>query len=345
MADVSARLQRLIANVGPIPVTVFMAEANREYYAAGDPLGASGDFITAPEISQMFGELAGLWLADLWNRAGRPGSIYAELGPGRGTLAADALRAMRPAGLTLPVHLVETSPALRAAQAERLPAAIWHDDIAGLPQDRALLLVANEFFDALPIRQLVSTYAGWRERLVTHDASAFVAVPGAVPFDAAVADHLRGAVPGSIIESCPAAVAIVHTLASRIVAQGGAAILIDYGYAEHAAGDTLQAVHAHAYADPFARPGTSDLTAHVDFAALAEAARAEGATVYGPVDQGHWLEALGLSARAEMLAKAAPDRSDEIAAARARLADADQMGTLFKAMAIVAPGWPAPAGF
>ncbi|WP_156681529.1 class I SAM-dependent methyltransferase [Sphingomonas profundi] len=322
-----------------------MAEANAAYYAARDPLGAAGDFVTAPEISQMFGELTGLWLADLWQRAGRPDAAYAELGPGRGTLAADALRAMRPAGLTPPVHFVETSPALRARQAERVPAALWHDDIAGLPEDRPLLLVANEFFDALPVRQLVATYSGWRERMVAHDGAAFVPVPGTVPFDAAVPERLRGASPGSIVETSPAAVAIVRGLAERIVAQGGAMIVIDYGYDAHAAGDTLQAVHAHAYADPFAAPGTRDLTAHVDFSALAQAARAEGAAVAGPVDQGAWLEALGLSTRAAMLAKAAPDRADEIEAARARLADADQMGSLFRALAIVAPGWPQPAGF
>ncbi len=345
MPDISARLERLIAATGPIPIAVFMAEANAAYYAARDPLGSQGDFITAPEISQMFGELTGLWLADLWNRAGRPDSLYAELGPGRGTLAADALRAMRPAGFAPPVHLVETSPALRARQAERLPHACWHDDIATVPPDRPLLLVANEFFDALPIRQLVATASGWRERMVAHDGTGFIAVPGTVPFDAAIPDRLRAAPPGSIIETAPAAVAIVRTLAARIVRQGGAAILIDYGYAEHAAGNTLQAVHAHAYADPFVRPGTSDLTAHVDFSALAEAARGEGARTHGPADQGDWLEALGLSTRADMLAKASPTRADEIATARARLADADQMGTLFKALAIVAPGWPEPAGF
>ncbi|TVV69693.1 class I SAM-dependent methyltransferase [Sphingomonas solaris] len=345
MTDISARLERLIAAAGPIPVALFMAEANTAYYAARDPLGSDGDFITAPEISQMFGELTGLCLADLWQRAGRPDAAYAELGPGRGTLAADALRAMRPAGLAPPVHFVETSPALREKQAERVAGAFWHDDIATLPADRPLLVVANEFFDALPVRQLIATYSGWRERLVTHDGEGFVAVPGAVPFDAAVPAHLRRAAPGSILETCPAAVAITRALAARIVAQGGAAIVIDYGYAEHAAGDTLQAVHAHAYADPFAKPGASDLTAHVDFAALAAVAAAEGAVVAGPVDQGAWLAALGLSTRAAMLAKATPARAAEIEAARARLADADQMGTLFKALAIVAPGWPAPAGF
>ncbi len=345
MTEISARLERLIAATGPVPVALFMAEANAAYYAARDPLGADGDFITAPEISQMFGELTGLWLADLWDRAGRPSAHYVELGPGRGTLAADALRAMRPAGLTPPVHFVETSPVLRAKQAERVPSAVWHDDIATLPDDRPLLLVANEFFDALPVRQIVSTFSGWRERLVAHDGDAFIPVPGAVPFDAAVPDRLRAAPPGSIIETSPASVAIIRALAERIVRQGGAAILIDYGYAEHAAGDTLQAVHAHAYADPFGCPGTRDLTAHVDFSALAEAARSEGAVVHGPAGQGAWLENIGLSARAERLAATTPARAAEIEVARARLADPEEMGTLFKALAITAPHWPAPAGF
>ena len=344
-SDITPRLQRLIEATGPIPVALFMAEANAAYYAARDPLGRDGDFITAPEISQMFGELTGLWLADLWDQAGRPPAAYVELGPGRGTLAADALRAMRPVGLAPPVHFVETSPALRAQQAARLPGAAWHDDIATLPHDRPLLIVANEFFDALPVRQIVSTYSGWRERMVAHDGEAFMTVPGTTPFDAAIPDRLRGAPAGSIVETSPAAVAIMRGLARRIVAQGGAAIVIDYGYAEHAAGDTLQSVHAHAYADPFALPGTRDLTAHVDFSALADAARAEGAIVHGPADQGDWLEALGLATRAEMLAKATPARAAEIEGRRARLADADQMGTLFKALAFVAPGWPRPAGF
>ncbi len=344
-SDISARLKRLIALGGPIPLAVWMAEANAAYYAARDPLGAAGDFVTAPEVSQMFGELIGLALADLWARAGRPEAAFVELGPGRGTLAADALRAMRTHGLAPPVHFVETSPVLRAEQAQRVPQARWHAEIATLPTDRPLLLVANEFFDALPIHQIVRTPAGWRERMVAFDGATFVPVPGTVPFDVIVPAALQDEPVGSIIETAPAAAAILRDLAGRIVAQGGAVIVIDYGYAEHAAGDTLQAVSAHAYADPFAAPGTRDLTAHVDFSALAAAAGAEGAHVYGPLGQGAWLDAIGLPRRTEHLAAVTPTRAGEIESARRRLSDPAEMGTLFKVLAITAPGWPPPAGF
>jgi SAM-dependent MidA family methyltransferase len=258
-------------------------------------------------------------------------------------LAADALRAMRPAGLTPPVHFVETSPVLRAAQAERVPNAIWHDDLTTLPTDAALLVVANEFFDAIPVRQLVKTYSGWRERMVTHGPDGFAPIPGTRPCDDEVSDHFRDAPIGSILESSPVAQAMVGGLSARLANQGGAAILIDYGYANAAPGDTLQAVRAHAYADPFAMPGASDVTVHVDFSALAAAAN--GLTVHGPIPQGEWLGMLGLAQRAAVLARAAPERTDDIAAAHLRLTGPDEMGQHFKAMALVAPKWPEPAGF
>ncbi|AGH50363.1 hypothetical protein G432_13220 [Sphingomonas sp. MM-1] len=339
------RLARLIRAVGPIPIAQFMAEANGAYYASRDPLGAAGDFVTAPEISQMFGELIGLWLADLWQQAGEEPACYVELGPGRGTLAADATRAMRAVGLQPAVHFVETSPALRAAQAERFANAAWHDDLSTLPAGKPLLLVANEFFDALPIRQFVRTVNGWRERMVAHGPDGFVPVPGEVPVDALVPDRLRDAPAGSILESAPMGTAIARDVAGRIAEQGGAAIIIDYGYAGRAAGDTFQAVHAHAYADPFARPGTRDLTAHVDFSAIRQAGEAEGVRVHGPVGQGAWLEAIGIGARTAALSRGSPTRAEEIEAARHRLTDASEMGELFKVMAFVAPGWPEPAGF
>lgn len=320
-----------------------MAESNRAYYAARDPLGAAGDFVTAPEISQMFGELIGAWIADLWQRAGRPAAHYVELGPGRGTLAADALRAMRPAGLTPTVHFVETSQVLRAAQAERVPDATWHDDLSTLPADAPLLIVANEFFDALPVRQLVKTYSGWRERMVTHGPDGFAPMPGTAPRDNEVPDHFHDAPIGSILESSPTSQTMVRDLSARLAKQGGAAILVDYGYADAAPGDTLQAVHAHAYADPFALPGTSDLTAHVNFSALAAAAT--GLTVHGPTPQGEWLGMLGLAQRAAALVRAAPERNDEIAVAHRRLSDAEEMGQLFKVMALIPQKWPEPAGF
>ncbi|NNM76023.1 class I SAM-dependent methyltransferase [Sphingomonas sp. ID1715] len=322
-----------------------MAAANRHYYATRDPLGAAGDFTTAPEISQMFGELVGLWLADLWLRAGKPGVRYVELGPGRGTLAADALRAMRSAGLVPPVHLVETSPTLREQQRQRVPDAVFHDDLDDVPSDRPLLIVANEFFDALPIRQLVRAPNGWRERHVAWADPLFVPVASGPALDQILPDQLRGSPIGSIIETSPASAAVARRIGHRLAGQGGAALIVDYGYEGPAIGDTLQAVRAHAYVNPFEEPGERDLTAHVDFATLAEAARAEGARSFGPVGQGAWLERMGIAARAERLAAASPARADEIGAAVARLTGPDQMGTLFKALALTAPDWPQPVGF
>ena len=339
------RLARLIETNGPISVAHYMAEANAHYYGTRDPLGQAGDFTTAPEISQMFGELVGLWLADLWARAGTPDAHYVELGPGRGTLAADALRAMRSAGLQPQVHLVETSAVLRKAQAGRVPGASWHDDVGTLPGGIPLLIVANEFFDALPIRQLVAGESGWRERLVVHRDGRFAPLPGPRVGSEAMPAHLRAAPPGTVIETSPASAAVVRQLAQLVAGSGGAALIVDYGHARTAPGETLQAVAAHAFADPWSDPGERDLTAHVDFEALGEAARREGVRVMGPVTQGEWLRAMGIELRATALAKAAPHRAEEIGGALERLTAADQMGTLFKVMALVAQGWPEPAGF
>lgn len=339
------RLARAITMAGPIPLSQFMGAANAHYYATRDPLGARGDFTTAPEISQMFGELIGLWLADLWDRAGRPVARYVELGPGRGTLAADALRAMAKAGLEPPVDFIETSPTLRAAQAERVPGAEWHLGFTGISEDGPLLIVANEFFDALPIRQLVATEDGWHERLVACQDTLFLPVAGDRSFDMIIPPDLRGAAPGSILETSPAGVAVLRGLAARLTAQGGAALIIDYGYEGPAIGDTLQAVRGHAYANPFEEPGEADLTAHVDFATLKEAAEAEGLVVHGPVTQGAFLKALGIEARTEALAGASPDRAESLAIDRDRLIGDEAMGELFKVVALTAPGWPIPEGF
>ena len=338
------RLARAIALAGPMPLSQWMSAATARYYATRDPLGAAGDFTTAPEISQMFGELVGLWCADAWDRAGRPAVAWVELGPGRGTLAADALRAMATAGLAPPVHFVELSPPLRAAQAERVPDATWHDAVDTLPTDRPLLIVANEFFDALPIRQLVRGPDGWRERLVACQDTLFLPIAGQPVPDAVIPEPLRDAPPGSVLEVSPAAVALTRALARRLVAQGGALLAIDYGYEGPALGDTFQAVRAHAHANPFDAPGDQDLTAHVDFTTLAAAAQGAGAVAWGPVEQGEWLVRLGIDARAAALARAQPARADDIAAARMRLVNADRMGALFKALAVTAPGWPQPAG-
>jgi NADH dehydrogenase [ubiquinone] 1 alpha subcomplex assembly factor 7 len=340
--DLESRLHRLIAGGGPIPLAQYIALCNAHYYATRDPLGAAGDFITAPEISQMFGELIGLWAADLWMRAGKPDAAWVELGPGRGTLSADALRAMAKSGWKPSVHLVETSPVLREAQTRAMPGATHHDTVETLPTDRPLIVIANEFFDALPIRQLVRTEAGWRERMVDRDGDRLVAATGGPRLDAIVPDGLQD---GDVIETSPASVAILRDLAARIAAQGGALLAIDYGYEGPLAGDTLQALRRHRFADPFEAPGEQDLTAHVDFAALVEAARAEGAVAHPVATQGALLDTLGIAARAAALARAAPSRQKEIEDAWRRLCAPQEMGTLFKALAITASGWPVPAGF
>ena len=315
------RLRERIERSGPIGVDVFMAEANALYYATRDPLGAVGDFTTAPEISQMFGELVGAALADVWLRAGAPSeAIFVELGPGRGTLAQDALRVMRSGGFTGEVHLVETSPTLRAAQGERFPEAIWHERLDHTPP-KPLLCVANEFFDALPVKQFI----GEEERKIGFAGSFFYTATGKV--------H----------EVSPARDAAISTLAIHLATHGGAALIIDYGHRETASGDTLQAVHRHAFADPLANPGNHDLTAHVDFEAVANAAA--GVAVTPLVSQGTWLERLGIGARAMALAARSPNRTEEIAAARRRLCDAAEMGELFKVIALHAHDWPEPAGF
>jgi SAM-dependent MidA family methyltransferase len=345
-SDISRELAQLIEDEGPISIERFMGAANSHYYATRDAIGASGDFITAPEISQMFGEIVGLALADVWQRAGRPANaVLVELGPGRGTLAEDMLRAMKVVGWEPELHFIETSPLLREKQADLHPNAIWHDTIQTLPTDRPLLIVANEFFDALPVHQLVNTFTGWRERVVRNGMDGFEAVPGDPPKYGEVPMHLRHADPGGIIESCPLARKLAHAIARRLHDQGGVMLVIDYGHYGGAHGDTLQAVHAHAYADPFARPGTSDLTAHVDFSALAGSARSAGTHVAGPVEQGQWLVSLGLSDRAAILARNAPTRAGEIGDAYRRLTHPDEMGELFKVMAVTGKHWPEPGGF
>ncbi|MEO7240134.1 MAG: SAM-dependent methyltransferase [Sphingomicrobium sp.] len=316
-------LREQIRADGALTLEVYIAACNAHYYATRDPLGAAGDFTTAPEISQMFGEIVGAALADCWDRAGRSAdAAYAELGPGRGTLAADALSVLRRAGFSGAVHLVETSPILRAAQAERLGEARWHDSVATLPAV-PLLLVANEFLDALPIRQWI----GAEERRVTLDG-----------------DRLRFTADGAIREDSPARDRATAAIARHIAQHGGAALMIDYGHARSGAGDTLQAVRAHAFANPLDCPGEQDLTAHVDFQRITEVAAAAGAAVAGPVEQGQWLERLGIQARAARLAARAPKRAAEIEVACARLCRPDAMGSLFKVIALHAPDWPAPAG-
>jgi SAM-dependent MidA family methyltransferase len=234
---------------------------------------------------------------------------------------------------------------LRAAQQGHLPDASWHDDLSTLPSDVALLVVANEFFDALPIRQLVRAGARWHERLLACQDTLFLPIAGPQVPDELIPEHLRDAAHGAVLETSPAGVAIMRDLAARLAAQGGGALVVDYGYTGPAIGDTLQAVRGHAFVNPFGNPGEHDLTAHVDFGTLAAAAAHEGAQVFGPVDQGRFLRSLGIGARASRLAASSPQRAQTIRAGHDRLVSTDAMGTLFKVLGLAAAGWPAPAGF
>ena len=338
--------RRLIATTGPISLMQFMGESNARYYSREDALGPQGDFITAPEISQMFGELIGLWLADLWIRAGRTEPVhYVELGPGRGFLARDAQRAMRRYGLTPRIHLVEGSTKLRDEQLVQVPDAFFHDDLSTVPMKGPVLLVANEFLDALPIRQLVKTGDGWREVMVDVDGEDFVLVAGRQPMDAAVPEARRDLPVGSVIETCPGAAATLFEVAGRLTGQGGVALFIDYGHVASRTGSTLQAVKGHRKVDPFAMPGEADLTAHVDFEQMKQVALSRGARWMGTTTQGAWLTALGIHHRAESLAEFAPQHRQALMNARDRLVASDQMGELFKVMALCGPEWPDGAGF
>ena len=340
-------LRRLISSTGPISLMQFMGESNMRYYAQGKVFGTQGDFVTAPDISQMFGELIGLWLADMWIRKGRPEPVhYVELGPGRGTLARDAGRAMKRSGLAPEVHFIEGSPRMRDVQLEQVPDAIFHDDLSGVPMEGSLLIVANEFLDALPIRQLVKTQEGWREVMVTLDESeGFALVLGRQPMDSAVPEARREAEEGTVIETCPGAAAVMSEAAGRLAKQGGAALFIDYGHAHLRTGSTLQAVKAHRKIDPLSAPGEADLTAHVDFGQMAQIALSRGCRWRGTVTQGQWLSALGIDQRAEALARSAPEHREALIAARDRLIHAEEMGDLFKVMGLAGPGWPDGAGF
>jgi SAM-dependent MidA family methyltransferase len=316
----------------------FMARANAAYYATRDPFS---DFTTAPEISQVFGELLGLWAAVVWQAMGMPAPVaLAEAGPGRGTLMSDALRAIRRTmphfAAALRVHLIETSPRLRAVQARAVAAADWHDSLDAVPPG-PLLFIANEFLDALPIRQFVRRGAGWRERFV--EGAAFVEVPVAT-------GPAIDAPDGAVAETCETALAFARTLAGKIMAGGGAALLIDYGQATAGFGDSLQALRDGVPVDPLTADGDTDLTAHVDFPALATAASGLGAVVHGPVPQGVFLARLGLFQRVDRLASGkSPAQAVALVEAARRLAEPDRMGRLFKAMAICHPDLPCPPGF
>jgi NADH dehydrogenase [ubiquinone] 1 alpha subcomplex assembly factor 7 len=356
MTKLLHEIMALIDERGPITVEQYMQLAlghpDLGYYMNRDPFGATGDFTTAPEISQMFGELIGLWAAEVWSSMGSPDPVrLIELGPGRGTMISDALRAARivPAFRSaLDVRLIETSSTLASMQHELLvdcgAAVSWAQSLKDVSAGPAIV-IGNEFLDALPVRQFVRVSGQWRERTVRLNGDRRLV------FD--VADkpepYIRAnAANGEVLEVSPSGHRLMFELGARLVKQGGAALLIDYGHAITSYGDTLQALRAHRYVDPLAAPGDCDLTAHVDFAAMARSASASGAAVYGPIDQGDFLRAIGIDLRTKALAeRASPDRAEEFQRARARLVGKNQgeMGALFKVMAIADRKLRPPPGF
>lgn len=359
MTPLEAEIAAIIAQEGPMSLERYMGlalmHARYGYYRAKLPIGARGDFITAPEIHQMFGELIGLWAAEVWQALGAPARVHlVELGPGRGTLMADMLRAARVVPefrQALDIHFVEASETLQAEQRRILAdeSVTWHADLESLAEGPTLI-IANEFFDALPVRHYLRGQDGWHERLIGLDADGklcFGLAPGA---EAAIATD---AAEGQILEVGVIAQRVMRQIADHLTEVSGAALIIDYGYVTKVAGETLQAVQGHAYADPLKAPGEADLSAHVDFAALAKAARAAGADVHGPITQGLFLTRLGILQRAEALKRRADaSQAAAIDQALARLAlpgpvsgPQASMAELFKVLAVTAPGLGAPPGF
>jgi NADH dehydrogenase [ubiquinone] 1 alpha subcomplex assembly factor 7 len=356
--ELARKIAARIRAEGPLTVAAYMAMALHDpvdgYYAKRNPIGTEGDFTTAPEISQVFGELIAAWCAELWHRVGRPDPvILAELGPGRGVLMQDFLRAassMPGFRRALRLHLVESSPMLRVEQEKRLGQAkpVWVARIEELP-DGPMLLIANEFLDALPIRQFVRRGKHWSELMVALDSEDRLVFAEGAESPAAtllVPENLRDSAPGTIAELCPAALALARFLGSRFARQPGAALFIDYGYLSNRPGPTLRAVRRHRPVCALTEPGTADLSAHVDFGTFAEAARAGGAETHGPVPQGRFLTALGAELRlAALSSRATPVQRQALETGVGRLLDPSQMGDIFKVMALVSPGLPPPIGF
>jgi len=378
--DLPVRLLARVASEGPMSVGAYMAEALYDaragYYRTKDPIGAGADFITAPEISQMFGELVGLWAVQSWLELGAPEAFdLIELGPGRGTMMADMLRAARlkPAFLAAAhVTLVEASPALQAIQATTLADApcplIWTDRLPGGPSaspgpsPRPAIIIANEFLDCLPVRQFIRHDGQWRERLVGRAPDGRTESSGAEDTAAGLAYQLSSAplcardlefLPpglrdepdGSLVEARPTVEPVLHALAARFAAAPGRALFIDYGPTTSEVGDTVQALKSHTKVDPLAFPGESDLTARVDFSELKRTAQQHGLSVDGPIGQGAWLLALGLEHRAAALRQADPSNKATIARQVHRLTDDAEMGALFKVMCLSATGLPPATGF
>lgn len=345
--SVAEHLERTIKAGGPIPVAQFMAEALAEYYGGRDPFGAKGDFTTAPEISQMFGEMIGLWCIVVWQMMGAPRSfVLAEIGPGRGTLMADLLRsaATHPPFLAAASPwLIETSPALRKVQQKTLSGheIQWAERFEDLP-DGPLLLVANELFDALPIRQFEKRDGKWFERMVAwgEHGFEFTQGPEALPD---LPQPVLDAPDGAVAEICPQGRVLAEAIGRRLGREPGAALIIDYGYARSSVGDSLQALRRHKFHPVLDAPGTADLTAHVDFQSLAEAAIP--ARAWGPVDQGDFLRRLGIETRAALLAQAGGAKVEtDLMGQLRRLIDPGEMGTLFKVLALAHPALPLPPG-
>lgn len=347
MHPAERNIRNRIAREGPITVAALMEQAlssQNGYYRDNDPLGPEGDFITAPEVSQMFGELIGLWCVDTWRRLGSPSPFQlVEIGPGRGTLMADALRAARVAPDFLrakQLSLIEINAALKRRQAEKLGdhAPVWRESLGDVPPG-PMILITNELFDALPIHQLEMTRNGWRERVIglEDDVLKFGLAAPTAALGLLRPAHAQ-AEPGAVAEVSPASIALMDSIARRIVSESGAALIIDYGPAESGLGDSFQALKSHRYHAPLEDLGSADLTAHVDFGALAEAAGQAGARVFGPVTQGDFLRALGIELRADMLIQ----KSDLATAALLRrqvqrLIAPEQMGRLFKVIGIAGP--------
>jgi SAM-dependent MidA family methyltransferase len=351
-SPLEAEIRKLIKSTGPMPVWRYMdlclTHAEHGYYTARDPLGREGDFITAPEVSQMFGELLGLWAASVWKAMGSPSTVrLIELGPGRGTLMMDALRAIRilpPFFQACHVHLVEINAVLREKQQRTLAGVknmSWHTSIDEVPAGPSIIF-ANEYFDVLPIHQMVRKATGWHERVVEIDLAdrlAFGTAPDPMPhFELLLPPLVRVAPVGAIFEWRPHAE--IMKIASRVRDFGGAALIIDYGHTRSDAGDTFQAIAHHNFANPLTEPGQSDVTAHVDFQALGQAAEDIGARVHGPVEQGAFLRTLGIETRAlTLMSKATPQVSEDVAEALKRLTENGHgaMGSLFKVIGISHP--------
>tara|TARA_R110002110_G_scaffold9986_8_gene49085 strand:- start:6267 stop:7355 length:1089 start_codon:yes stop_codon:yes gene_type:complete len=354
MSPLENLIRDRIAGTGPISVAEFMELAlghpDHGYYMTRDPFGIAGDFITAPEISQMFGELIGLWAAIAWQQMGSPDRLsLVECGPGRGTLMNDLLRAAKSVPEfhnAIDIHLVENSPAMRQRQKETLSghSPRWHETVATVPAG-PVILIANEFLDALPVRQFVRTDTGWAERCVDAGPDGLVFVAGE-PVTEKPSIRLPQARRDEIFEVCPAAMAFADRVSDRLTSSLGAALFIDYGHGESAIGETLQAVREHKFTAPLAEPGRADLTAHVDFDALARRLKSGHAAVAGPISQADFLNAIGIRERTQQLARNAPaETRDAIHAAAARLTDPAQMGELFKVMVATSAEMPRLAGF